>query len=111
MPIPILSKNELKTKPERDVVMIYSKATMEAGNVGLTGALFTRKVKKAMPTRVAVQGAGYFWLTSGLSLIFKCGSERATRNMIKHIHDAINLSPDKKIVLAGIINPTVESFE
>lgn len=96
-----MTKREIKEKPDRDVVLVYAKATFEIGNIGVSGALFRSRLKKALPGRVAVQGAGYLWLTSGLSLIFKCGSERATRSMLAAIREVLSSGEDRKIVLAG----------
>ena len=92
--------DELRLLPNREALLIYVKATLETGNVGLSGSLLSSMLDAQLRSRLAIQGVYYNPVASVFSA-FSGGSRKATQSVLSAIREGIKCSPEKKIFLCG----------
>jgi hypothetical protein len=98
----LLYINELGLLPDREALLIYVKGTMEIGNVGLSGSLFSSMFDShaQIRSKLAIQGVYYNPVKSVFS-VFSGGSRRATQKVLSAVKEGIKCSPSKRIFLCG----------
>ena len=96
----LLDINELPLLPNREALVIYVKATLEFGNVGLSGSLLSSMLDAQLRSRLAIQGVYYNPFKSVFSAI-SGGSRKATQGVLSAVREGIKCSPKKKIFLCG----------
>ena len=96
----LLNIDELRHLPNREALLIYVKATLEVGNVGLSGSLLSSMLDAQLRSRLAIQGVYYNPVKSVFSVL-SGGSRRATQGVLSAVREGIRCSPKKKIFLCG----------
>jgi hypothetical protein len=92
--------DELPLLPNREALLIYVKATLEIGNVGLSGSLFSSMLDAQLRSKLAIQGVYYSPIKSVFSVL-SGGSRQATQSVLQAVREGIKCSPRKKIFLCG----------
>ncbi|KAK0715379.1 Alpha/Beta hydrolase protein [Lasiosphaeris hirsuta] len=95
-----LSRNEFDSRADRPVLLLWVKPTLGVGNLGLSGWLYCKFLKRKLQGQVAIQGVDYNCFTSIFSLFWR-GSNTGAQRMMEMVEAAVKRRPNQKVFLCG----------